>query len=62
MTIEKLIKILKQFDPERRVVIQTGNAVLEPKDIRPLAPSPVENRYYCTDAELGDIVVEGQSI
>ena len=45
MTAEKLIKILKQFDPEDRVVIDAGGAILDPDDIVPVGDVIVVNAY-----------------
>lgn len=45
MTAEKLIKILKQFDPESRVVIDAGGAILVPGDIEPHDGDILVNAY-----------------
>ena len=59
MKVKELIKILNQFDPEKRVLIQAGESVLRPANVQPLAPG--EYRSYATKAEFGDIIMDAVS-
>ena len=60
MKVKELIAILKQFDPNKRVVIDAGGAVLMPADIGPLEPSDTP-RNWCATCDFGDIVINAYS-
>ena len=60
MKVKELISILKQFDPNKRVVIDAAGAILMPADIGPLAPSD-SPRNWCATCDFGDIVINAYS-
>lgn len=45
MNVKQLISILNQFDPEDRVIIDAGGAVLMPCDIKPCNGRILINAY-----------------
>lgn len=55
MKVGQLISILKQFDPNKRVVMEFGVQILEPEAV------PFKDdgyfRNYTTRADFGDIVI-----
>ena len=55
MTAAELIKILKQFDPERRVLLECGVHIFEPT-VLILVPDPYPVNFT-TPAEYGDILI-----
>jgi len=59
MKVGELIKILSQFDPDKRVLIQAGEDILRPCKVRPLVKEGY--RYYATESSLGDIVMNAVS-
>ena len=60
MKVKELIAILKQFDPNKRVVIDAGGAVLMPADIGPLTKDNTVHNW-CAKCDLGDIVINAYS-
>lgn len=59
MKVKELIRILGQFDPEKRVVIETGTYLFKPNNIHPFTIS--EYPFNTTDADFGDIIIEAVS-
>ena len=59
MKVRELIRILGQFDGDRRVVIQAARYLLKPCNIHPLTQG--EHLDNATPAEFGDIIIEGIS-
>lgn len=55
MTVKELIKQLKQFGPDKRVVIYVGNMVIEPT-ARPYREDKYSNNYM-TRVEDGDVAL-----
>ena len=45
MKVKEIIAILKQFDPEKKVVIDAGGAILIPGDIEPHDGDILVNAY-----------------
>ena len=56
MKVKELINILRQFDGERRVVIQAVNTLYKPTNIRPLTKG--EYLSNATPASFGDIIIQ----
>ena len=59
MKVSELIKILGQFDGERRVVIQAVNDLYKPTNIRPLTKE--EHISNATPVDCGDIIIQAIS-
>ena len=60
MTVKELISILKQFDPNKKVVVDAGGTVLMPDNIRPLANDKTGRNFFAT-CDFGDIVINAYS-
>jgi len=59
MKVKDLIKILGQFDGERRVVIQAVNDLYKPSSIRPFTEQ--DHLSNATPVSFGDIIIKAQS-
>ena len=55
MTVRDLSNILKQFDPEQRVVMECGVHIFEPT-VLVLVDDPYY-RNYATEAAFGDVLI-----
>lgn len=56
MKVKELIRILGQFDGERRVVIQAVNDLYKPNNIRPFTKE--EHISNSTPVDYGDIIIQ----
>ena len=56
MKVKELIRILGQFDGDRRIVIQAVNDLYKPTNIRPLTKE--EHISNATPADFGDIIIQ----
>ena len=55
MTVRDLSNILKQFDPDQRVLMEFGISIFEPT-VLVLMDEPYY-RSYMTDAAYGDVLI-----
>lgn len=55
MTVRDLSNILKQFDPDQRVVMECGVHIFEPT-VLVLVDDPYY-RNYATEAAFGDVLI-----
>lgn len=55
MTVRDLSNILKQFDPDQRVLMECGISIFEPT-VLVLMDEPYY-RSYMTDAAYGDVLI-----
>ena len=56
MKVKDLINILRQFDGERRVVIQAVNDLYKPSNIHPFTNE--DHLSNATPASFGDIIIK----
>jgi len=56
MKVKELIRILGQFDGERRVVLQAVNDLYKPTNIRPFTEQ--DHLSNATPASFGDIIIQ----
>ena len=56
MKVKELIKILGQFDGEKRVVIQAVKDLYKPTNIRPFTKE--EHLSNATPVDFGDIIIK----
>ena len=59
MKVSELIKILGQFDGDKRIVIQASRLLLMPTNIRPLTKD--EHFDTGTDVDFGDVIIQAVS-
>ena len=55
MTVRELKEILKQFDPDQRVVMECGVHIFEPTVL--VLMSEPGFRSYTTEAAFGDVLI-----